>query len=473
MTDRSPYEDSLADKLADLPLPDENMAWEDMRRRLDKDDRRRVIPFWLPGCGLWGALLLVAIGLCWVIFRPETFFNNKKKKAVNESRITSPQQPRQGSTSSQADSITDDRLVKKSQQDTKGIVIEKWEAKSQSPVVVERTRGESDPSQMEIELRAATNRRQRRSEITQSKPVSTNDQQQGNRDSDVPYHPATSDNGRLPPVAPKTNDAVPSEKPPAVDSLTAKDSAQLETDTGRTDSLPQPEQKKKDSSAKKQFYFAAGLGMHQLVPVDGQKLTPYNSAGRKSSLADYIPSIYFRLYREDRWFVHAEFRYGAPQYNREILYDEGSRIDTIAQVEYTTLTSTKLKKTFYHQVPVSFNYFLAKDWSVGGGFVWNKFVGAISERDVNRRNNFTQIDSMISKGVIVRSSSSDSNFVKSYFHASVETQYRKGRFTLGARYAFGLQPYLRFNVGGGQVQQEKNKNLQLFLRYELWRSRKK
>jgi hypothetical protein len=54
-----------------------------------------------------------------------------------------------------------------------------------------------------------------------------------------------------------------------------------------------------------------------------------------------------------------------------------------------------------------------------------------------------------------------------------ETQYRWKRFSLGARYSFGLQPYIVFTLPGGTQQRERNKSLQVFLRYEIWKSKAK
>ena len=72
----------------------------------------------------------------------------------------------------------------------------------------------------------------------------------------------------------------------------------------------------KDSSRQKSISFSTGIAIHQLLPVDGQKLTPYNSQGRKGSLADYIPSVFVRMYKNDKWFLQSEFRVGEPQYTR-------------------------------------------------------------------------------------------------------------------------------------------------------------
>jgi hypothetical protein len=194
--------------------------------------------------------------------------------------------------------------------------------------------------------------------------------------------------------------------------------------------------------------------------------------GRRGSLADYIPPVYIRLYRKNNWFIQSEFRYGAPQYTKEFLYKQDISMDT-SQTLVTT-TSTRLKKTYYHQLPLTFNYFVSKNLSVGGGIIWNRFVSAISAQDIIQHNNLTGADSIISKETILHSKLTDSAnvFVNSYFHVLLEAQYKRERFSLGAKYAVGLQPYIRFILPLGISQQEKNSSITLFLRYELWRSKK-
>jgi hypothetical protein len=249
-------------------------------------------------------------------------------------------------------------------------------------------------------------------------------------------------------------------------SLAKKDSAKKEN----PEETVKKNEPKKDSAKQKSISFSAGIALYQLLPVDGQKLTPYNAQGRKGSLADYIPSVYFRMYKDGKWFLQSEFRYGAPQYNREIVYFSKGVPDT--QGSSTIITSNKLKKTFYHQLPVSFNYFVLPNLSLGGGFVWNKFSSVVSEVSVVKRTNATGIDTVINPGTIVKSAAADSNFARSYFQALIEAQYKWKRFSFGARYSFGLQPYLTFTLPGGTQQREKNTSLQVFLRYELWRSKK-
>ena len=119
----------------------------------------------------------------------------------------------------------------------------------------------------------------------------------------------------------------------------------------------------------------------------------------------------------------------------------------------TTTTSLTLKKSFYHQAPLTFNYYIRPNWSAGAGLIWNKFYGAVADREVIKQNG-QQVDTL-SKGIIFFKSDSTSSFSKSYFQALIETEYKWKRFYFGARYTFGLQPYIKFSLPAGGEQKEK------------------
>ena len=68
MNEHLPYEDELKKRLDDLPLPQEDMAWEDMKQRLDKDDKDRpLIPPLFKGCAGYGLLLLLLAIVHWLL----------------------------------------------------------------------------------------------------------------------------------------------------------------------------------------------------------------------------------------------------------------------------------------------------------------------------------------------------------------------------------------------------------------------
>jgi len=269
------------------------------------------------------------------------------------------------------------------------------------------------------------------------------------------------------------------------DSLRRIDSLKQVYSLKRTDSLrkidslknlskPQP----KDSSVKpakpekkKSYYVSAGIGIQQQIPIAGQQATPYNYYGRKGSLADYIPSAYVRLHRDERWFVQGEFRYGAPQLVKEFTYSTQSRNDS-GQARLLT-TTLRLKKSFYHQLPLSFNYYVLPNWSVGTGIMYSRFRGAITEQQVARGSTATQQDTILLKRVIKVPASSDSLFTRSQVHMLFQTEYTWRRLSLSLRYTKGLQPFIRYTDAGGQPREQKAQSFEALLRFRVWRSKKK
>ena len=474
MTERLPYEEQLVDLLDTLPLPDENMAWADMKRRLEEDEDRPLLPFWLRGCAGWGMLGIVLLGLGWWIVRPEKWFTKKQHqleevkelKEVNDNG----EKPKKNTINYTGDSTgtNEPTIYGKDSFDLK-----QKETRPDSVTVTDSTGKKirrttiqyekDDEGTAEIEKGKKKKLKKDNPVITKGNPGKISKKRDNQRDN------------------PDSNRIVVTPIPITTDTLTVgkivttaliPDSVKtIKKDTAiKKAEEVKPAVSKKDSSQKKSFSFSAGIALHQQLPVAGQSFVPYNSLGRKGTLLDYIPSVYARLNRDDKWFVQIGFRYGAPQLVNKLLYS--SKADTISIQKYNN-TNTYLKKTFYHQLPISFNYFVSKNLSIGGGVVWNKFNGAVSSKDVVQVDRFTGDDTLLSSNEILNVRKADSNFQKSYFQASVEAQYKWKRFSFGANYSFGLQPYIKFDLPGGATQEEKNKALQLFIRYELWKSKKK
>ena len=521
MSERLPYEDHLQQHWADLPLPDENKAWEDMRRRLEEDDDDRpIIAWWRRGCLLWGLLLLVIFGSgLWLIWKKYFTSDDNKKVTVNKQDKRSdkkrndtviiqtiPSNTGGGSGGEiikdetgplkevtgvrQPDPVDDPTTVNNPEKERDSSITSQQKGNQlkpgteiQHPEVTGRRRNRSISARNNnnISNPIVTGQRRRvinapRKLVTEPLSPSKNNTDKKNKAPDQPERISEqngvaktnlpvvtngNDTSAVKPVKDSSSIKAPDEK----DSVVAVKPNKQDSLSGNT--------AKKDSAKKKQLSYSAGISMQQLLPVAGQKTVPYNSQGRKGTLADYIPSIYFRVNKEQKWFIQGEFRYGAPQYTKEFVYKENRREDTTGGQTFTTRSSNTLKKTYYHQLPVTFNYFIKKDWSVGGGLSWNKFVSAISDREVTRRDNSTAQDSLVSKGIIREKSDSASGFAKSYFQGVIESQYKWKRFSFGARYTFGLQPYLKFTLLNGETGKESNRSLQIFLRYEIWKSKKK
>lgn len=502
MNELLPYEEQLAGKLADAPLPNEDKGWDAMRKMLDEDDDDGgIVPPVNKGCRTWGASLLLVALLAGIIFIAYKTTNNGKTNAPGKAVTTqdstlakTPATPQAnpagtsvGSTAKvQAYSNPKNNVADAAVQNAEAVIIQKV-----GPGTLQR-------SNSTIPTKPATGYNAGKSSVVKnagtpaksmvsnkSKPV-TNNASRANGEVAVNTIPpqkkeqpgTVSDNKNTNNNTQgiQTN-VLPGGGVDTVTATTKKDTADkkniaknnTQTPAATDETLP------KDNKV----WFGAGLALQQLIPVDGQKAVPYNAEGRKGSLGDYIPSGYFRVYQNKK-FLQVEFKYAAPQYTRDIAYEQ-KVISHDSGTGTTVSNINHVKKTYYHQLPVSIHYAVLPDLSVGAGFVWNKFQSAVVQQFTNTQisQNPSNPDSgavsiSVPGKVVQLKGDSATAFSKSYFQFMFEAQYTWKRFSLGARYAFGLQPYLTFTSSAtGKTQKERNASLNIFLRYELWRSKKK
>lgn len=516
MNELLPYEQQLQQQWIDLPLPDENLAWADMKRRLEEDDDDGIIAWWRRGCVVWGVLLLTVISILWWIGQKQDWFTSASEKTSEQTTVpgtsgqTTPvapdkQQQPGGQPAAPSSAITPDSFKRKNENENS--IPAENEQQTNSAIVNTQSAGTGRTGRTSNQRINTSNERdtkvnrvsnssttittsesapRNRAGVTNPAQASVNTQPAnrsrrrpnsgdapGKVEKDVPVSLGGNEEGGIKkqpdPTVSKIDSVLPSADSTAIALKQKPDSSDRKVDTSISKAKTEqpPPAPKKDSTKKSTHFFSAGVGLHQLIPVDGQKATPYNSLGRKGSLADYIPSVYFRYNKTDKWFVQAEFRYGAPQYTNEFVYKQTK---TPGQL-FTDSSSFKLQKTYYHQLPVTFDYYIVKNWSLGTGIIWNRFSSAVSEVENYRRNNSTFIDSL--QSTEISKDKDDSLFAKSYLQATFQTHFQWKRLSIGARYSFGLQPYIKFSLPNGVQREERNSSLQVFLRYDLWRSKKK
>jgi hypothetical protein len=136
-----------------------------------------------------------------------------------------------------------------------------------------------------------------------------------------------------------------------------------------------------------------------------------------------------------------------------------------------TMTTMHLKKTYYHQLPFSFNYFVNRDLSVGIGGMYSRFYGAITEKETDTWNALTQTTTNF-KEIIPIKHFNDSFLYKTQVHILMQADYQWKRFSFGLRYSRDLQPYIKYTKPDGTIDEEKNQSLQFILRFKVWQSAK-
>ncbi len=460
-----PYEEQWLAMQPQIQLPDEDMAWADMKERLDEKKKRRFIFWWQWGCLGWGVFfgILGVLGLAFVFM----VSNKTNRSLIPKSTVSNNalQHVSQDSNSRVTKAENSDvPLYKKKHNDSINatitetmLIVEK--TKISQPVVDEynttKTKYNNRKSTLSTDFKQTKKKDKNIAKTV--KPIVVKQDIDAQRVEGVVY----SD------IAVITNN-----NPMQIDSFASvKDTLKIETKKEDSVTIAENSNKALQEKKSKKIFFSAGVGLQQLIPVSGQKLTPYNASGRKGSLGDYIPSLFFKVHRGENWFLQTEFRYGAPQTTKSFVYKETNVPDTGINPAFNMITSTQLRKTFYHQLPLTINYQFNNKLSIGLGVQLNYFQAAIGEQSITKHDNFTQGDTLVSKTMLAEKNARQSGFAKTYLLAVGEVQYQWRRFFVGAKYTYGLQPYIRFSIDGQPIQRESSRSLQIMLRYQLWQSK--
>ncbi|MEO6733718.1 MAG: hypothetical protein ABIN01_21020 [Ferruginibacter sp.] len=482
MNKLTPYEEMLARRLRELPLPDEDMAWQDMKRRLDQrdDNGTFILPF-KKGCGLLALLLAVfLIGLLWFYTSHDKNNLPVTEGLATERNTTDAKDTIQSSNKNPRQKVTafnnDDSVTT-----SKQAIIDTW-ADSKRTVVSSKRGDDIKNKPVAITGRQATKGKKNYTRKSKFKYTTTGKAamliKKGEQESLDTGNDETNSEIQLSKKKPADSVARGQQEVLIPDATLPLQKDSVST-LKKTDTIAAENNKKQQKEKQpEKISYCAGLALWQRIDNIGPKtqgtLLPGNTGGtvntppKNNKLFDYVPSLYARIYKGNRWFLQTEFRYRAPQYERDLLYSQKP-----VAGPFGTITNTKIvTKIYYHQVPITFNYFIAPNWSAGAGVIWNKFSRAVTVEQIRAGiPGFPQQDSLLSTNFVIVSKA-DSNFTKYYFQGTIETQYRWRKFSLGVRYVAALQPYLLFTLPGGALQKEKSSSLQLFLRYEWWKSNK-
>ena len=461
----------------DLQLPDQETAWNNMKHKLEEEERKkRILPPYFLNCAGWTALLAIVFFIVWFLFIPEQQQENKKDSVGNVTEQKRNQDLKSPVPFSKhpGQKTTQDRVAYDNHPVDSGT---KYQGKN-NIVDTKKSKALNDDSRDGIVLKQKKAIKKFPSSMVSGRVA---DQPQKNKNRFTKYrnqHPFANPKTETETVDDDMADSTGSIKIPGGSKIKKGDSLK----TVRADYLHEiPEisvtnfsdalasfivPREKVKSSIKDLKFSAGIGVQQQVPFSGQTAVPYNYYGRKGSLSDYIPSVFLKMEKQDQWFIMGEFRFGAPQSLKEFSYSRKTFFDTLSG--HYVETTMDLKKTYYHQLPLSFNYFVKPDLSVGIGGIYNRFYGAITEVETRTVNLITQTESLTKKIDRVQQFT-DSFLYKTQLHVLLQADYQWKRLGVGIRFTKDIQPYIRYTRPDGHINEKKNQTLQVTLRYELWK----
>lgn len=501
MNKHLPYEEEIQQQLSNIPLPPEDFAWQEMKKLLDEDDDggAAALPP-KPGCSLWLLLALLLVSIGFYFAKPWQWFAQKNKKET----VANVQEKSKASNSilkndtitvtannlklvTDSVSITTTNEINVNENDTgkskltpKAIADKKYSTNTING-------NDSKTAVPILKKKGAVNINVVNGVDENSKPLVTgNDKNQEKTDKLKRYTKSKTKAINTGAVVQDNDDKVNADGDKDSFNIQQQTATNTITQTLKKDSLavnktPVPLPQKDSASTEKEpaketkqpkFYYSFGIAVQLAIPVAGQSIVPYNNYGRRGALTDYIPSVYFRMHKENKWFLQSEFRYGVPQYTKEFTYSKKITVDTIAEPDLITTGLFSVRKTYYHQLPLSFNYYVLPELAVGTGFSFSRFSSAVVRVNTFRRLAGAANDSLISSEI--KSVKNDSAFKKNNFQWLFEAQYKWKRFFFGARFAIDVKPSINYtDPVTGIATGKRNSSLNIFARYELWNSKKK
>ncbi len=509
MNERLPYEESVKQKLQEIPLPEMEPSWQKMKALLKEKEDDRIIPPFFTGCAVIGLAVLLLVAGIWLYKKQNAAQEKTASSAMVSTKTstgkisgnnnTSPTGTTFGNTSGSSEEKVDSAFIHSnispkiaSENDTdsnkrNNAFVNNTKIKTASSKLNEELPKKIKNNSTDIESGNSIYKKKKtkyrsagKTQMNVSATGSSGEKKNKIQHKRSPFKKTTAaktamqvyvDEQKTDSVITPYNDSTVLVKTDS--SFIPVDSIPVKTDTAKVADTTKEASAKKEKK-KSKYYFAAGLSLQHQLPVNGQKSNNYDAYGRKNSIKDYIPAPYIRFYKENKWFINTGFRYGAPQAVKETKYSSSTSLDTSQGQILVNRSSYIVRKTFYHQVPLSFNVFVTPKLSVGAGLMYSVFNGALSERTTTQSVFRGGVDSVIStvKELVKIPVSGDSFFTRTQFNFTVQAEFHWKRFGFGAQYTKGLQPYLKYEEAG-VIKKLKNESFQLFIRYELWKQKKK
>lgn len=549
MSDDLRYEDDLIEQLNNLPFPDEDGAWEDMKKLLDEKGSKKAAPPPYLNYKIWGSILAIAlliIILCLCLSRPKTTVHKEKNGITDHNGQPAINEEKKGKNATDTVTIVNSALTNVARDSANTLNSGTPTSKDSSELQHEKSNPgnetKTDDKKLEPADEARDNIQKKNGKIGNpiknqpvivrrtvkpgvdngKQPITTSGRKREGQTLSKNPAPATGKPGYRPiergekqtdttaqnnpigdaktsfgnaankPAGVIENSAIPADKAnkptvnttvePKLDiqlanSESKKESEKNDTAANKTAQPPAPVNYPakaaalKSPDAKKNFHISIGIAEQQAVRLDCHCAYPDNVYTNTTAVKDYIPAVYVRLYPAKKWFMQAGLKIAAPQYVEEQLYK--ANVQNLP-LNYTT-TSYVLKKLYYTQIPVNFNYIILRGWSAGIGVMYNGLSQGISEVNVHKKIFGSASDSLVSSQIIT--GRNDSNFaaiVKNNFQGFIESEYRWRYLSFGARYAYSLQPYVHYaDPFTGKLVEKKTSAFNFFIRVELWDSKKK
>jgi hypothetical protein len=477
MNRKLPFEEAIKDKLQQAVLPDKEQSWQLMEALLNKKKKRRGA-FYFKRFSAIAFLLAGGAAVLLLFIKKE--YSIKKTTAINTREATNKNIDQQNNntkgTTVNYDTYSLNKKADADIQNNTAIVPSLSADRKDKTVVNTSGKMKASFTNPEVEDGEVTHKKNitgtASSQIKESrddKKVTgkTNEDEYSNNllsthKTTIEITPISADDTLLTKTSIDNNNY----KTDSSGKLTNSIAAILVNDTtaskrqneGFNDTLS------KQKSKIRKYSWSTGIGLQQQIPIAGQKITTYGYNGGNRIIDNYVPSLYLRFQKNKQWFIQGEFSYGAPSSIAAFPYSRITKKNGISsEISTTTLT---LRKIYYHELPITFNYFFSKQWSIGTGAMYGILHRAVTEKNTITKNIQNQQQSTVSS--IIPSPYTDSFIYKAQWHYILQTGYEWKRLSVGLRYSIDMQPYIKYTLPTGELYQRKNKTLDVLIRFRIF-----
>lgn len=505
MAKQPPYEE-MDQQWGDAPLPDSDQAWQKMKTMLDKEDekKRRFFPFFfLNSCAGWSLLLVATLGFgVW-------FFVSQNKKSHEIAAIEKPvgkvnvQEQRQSNTEKRTTAesghatIENPKTNNTKNKPAPGTTVNATASSNENEVETTSSTETSLKNRVTTELAATRKHKSTERDVAnvkeqkaKTKSTKTDVKRRNEESVAVVKHvqqdelinklTAKSSDVALKNKTEKDNNKTSTESKPRTP-LSVKDVAEVKhadaKPVEKKDSVKQTrtdkandktETAKQQNKQKEEASFSIGLGIHHLIPT-GQFNYVENYNGNKNILSEHIPSVYMEA-RKGKMSAQLEARFAAPQLIKDFSYSENMTYDTVNNKLLTK--EYHLRKAYYHQVSLSFNYEVLPHLSVGMGGMYSVFYRAVVQQELRTKDLQSGSESATFQNIQVPQFS-DSFFFKTQMQVLFQTAYEWKRWSLGLRYKKDLEPFIKYTTPDGVLKEEKNGVLEAIVKWQIWKQKKR
>ena len=504
MNNLQPFEKHLADQLHQVPVPNEEQGWIEMRKLLDRELPEGGTA-WSGNRKWWWMGITVAIIIAGLWMKEE--FQRKQRIATNQEALNTQHQVAQSGTN--ATSLNEENksnnqstIEKKSTQSNLDNGNDNTNASASTVTNENKTNNRKKTSNdkysvkaaQKISLAMAGSTLADRNSSAQNVQFITNSQDVS-LGSDVVGSSNRRTNAELEEeslsaisVSSISSSSVFFSDPMITLASIPSSFESLKAEPGKTDKVFTKELRKHSMKADNRkmsaremrgdikekdhdLTFAAGLALPQSFAISGQQAPSYGVNATASRASDYLPVPYFQYHMNPRLFLQTELQFQSPQYTDRLLVYQGQQ--QVPQSSSMVEKNIFIEKLYYFHIPFNVYFSPAKNFYVGSGIQFSSLLSGVATYQSNvysgstLQNSYSRVESFKDDSLASKLSSSEWRY-------QLDANYYLKRFTFGARYnqAFSQfvniqpSPTLPSTVG-------RNQSFFIYLRYNIWEERKK